>query len=278
MKSNKTSLLFSKVFLYAILVIATLLSIFPFYWMFVMATNSNEVINRIPPAILPGKALVENFTNVLNTIDFFGAMWNTVIIALITTVGVLFLCSLAGFAFAKLHFKGKNILFVAILVTMMIPPQLGLIPQYIIISKLNWLNDFKAIIIPGLIDAFGIFWMRQYISSNVPDELVDAAKIDGCSTFRVYWNITVPIIIPAFATLAIIKFMYVWNDFLWPLVVLRDKEVQTIQVALRGLIDNYVRDNGMILSGTFWATVPLIVIFLLLNKLFIASLTEGSVK
>jgi cellobiose transport system permease protein len=278
MKSNKTNLLFSKVFLYAILVIATLLSIFPFYWMFVMATNTNEVINRIPPAILPGKALVENFTNVLNTIDFFGAMWNTVIIALITTVGVLFLCSLAGFAFAKLHFKGKNILFVAILVTMMIPPQLGLIPQYIIISKLNWLNDFKAIIVPGLIDAFGIFWMRQYISSNVPDELVDAAKIDGCSTFRVYWNITVPIIIPAFATLAIIKFMYVWNDFLWPLVVLRDKEVQTIQVALRGLIDNYVRDNGMILSGTFWATVPLIIIFLLLNKLFIASLTEGSVK
>jgi cellobiose transport system permease protein len=278
MKSNKTNLLFSKVFLYAILVIATLLSIFPFYWMFVMATNTNEVINRIPPAILPGKALVENFTNVLNTIDFFGAMWNTVIIALITTVGVLFLCSLAGFAFAKLHFKGKNILFVAILVTMMIPPQLGLIPQYIIISKLNWLNDFKAIIVPGLIDAFGIFWMRQYISSNVPDELVDAAKIDGCSTIRVYWNITVPIIIPAFATLAIIKFMYVWNDFLWPLVVLRDKEVQTIQVALRGLIDNYVRDNGMILSGTFWATVPLIIIFLLLNKLFIASLTEGSVK
>jgi cellobiose transport system permease protein len=278
MNSNSTKLFISKTFLYVLLVIATLLSIFPFYWMFVMATNTNEVINRIPPAILPGEALVANFTKVVNTIDFFGAMWNSFIVSSITTIGVLFLCSLAGFAFAKLNFKGKNILFVAILVTMMIPPQLGLIPQYIIITKLNWLNDLKAIIVPGLIDAFGIFWMRQYISSNVPDELVDAAKIDGCSTFRVYWNITVPIIIPAFATLAIIKFMYVWNDFLWPLVVLREKESQTIQVALRGLIDNYVRDNGMILSGTFWATVPLVIIFLLLNKMFIASLTEGAVK
>jgi cellobiose transport system permease protein len=269
---------FSKLFLYVILVIATLLSIFPFYWMFVMATNPNEVINRIPPAILPGDALVTNFTNVLNTIDFFGAMWNSFIVSAVTTIGVLFLCSLAGFAFAKLKFKGKNFLFIFILVTMMIPPQLGLIPQYIIISKLNWLNDLKAIIVPGLIDAFGIFWMRQYISSNVPDELVDAAKIDGASIFRIYWNITVPVIIPAFATLAIIKFMYIWNDFLWPLVVLREKETQTIQVALRGLIDNYVRDNGMILSGTFWATVPLVVIFLLLNRLFISSLTEGAVK
>lgn len=243
-----------------------------------MATNTNEVINRIPPAILPGKELVANFTKVLNTIDFFGAMWNTFIVASITTIGVLILSSLAGFAFAKLNFKGKNALFVMILVTMVIPPQLGLIPQYIIISKLNWLSDFKAIIVPGLIDAFGIFWMRQYISSNVPDELIEAAKIDGCSIFRVYWNITVPIIIPAFATLAIIKFMYVWNDFLWPLVVLRDEDSQTIQVALRGLIDNYVRDNGMILSGTFWATVPLVIIFLLFNRLFISSLTEGAVK
>lgn len=278
MKSHSSRLFVSKAFLYSILVIATLLSIFPFYWMFVMATNTNEVINRIPPAILPGKELVANFTKVLNTIDFFGAMWNTFIVASITTIGVLILSSLAGFAFAKLNFKGKNALFVMILVTMVIPPQLGLIPQYIIISKLNWLSDFKAIIVPGLIDAFGIFWMRQYISSNVPDELIEAAKIDGCSIFRVYWNITVPIIIPAFATLAIIKFMYVWNDFLWPLVVLRDEDSQTIQVALRGLIDNYVRDNGMILSGTFWATVPLVIIFLLFNRLFISSLTEGAVK
>lgn len=274
--SNKLSI--SKFFVYALLVIASFLSIFPLYWMFVMATNHNSAINSVPPAFIPGAELVTNFTNVINTIDFWGAIMNSLIVSVVATVGVLFLCSLAGFAFAKFEFKGKNFLFLAILITMTIPPQLGLIPQYIIISKLDWLNDLKAIIVPGLIDAFGIFWMRQYISSNVPNELVDAAKIDGCSNFRIYWNIAVPVIIPAFATLAIIKFMYVWNDFLWPLIVLRDESSFTIQVALRGLIDNYVRDNGMILSGTFWATVPLIVIFLLLNKLFIQSLTEGAVK
>lgn len=268
----------SKVFIYLILAIASFLSIFPLYWMFVMATNHNSVINSVPPAFLPGKELVTNFTNVLNTIDFFGALGNTIIIAAVTTVGVLILCSLAGFAFAKFEFKGKNILFLLVLMTMTIPPQLGLIPQFIIITKLDWLNDLKAIIVPGLIDAFGIFWMRQYISSNVPDELVEAAKIDGCSNIRLYWNIAIPVIIPAFATLAIIKFMYVWNDFLWPLIVLRDQSSHTIQIALRGLIDNYVRDNGMILSGTFWATVPLIIVFILLNRLFIQSLTEGAVK
>lgn len=268
----------SKIFIYFVLAIASFLSIFPLYWMFVMATNHNSAINKVPPAFFPGKELVTNFTNVLNTIDFFGALWNSLIVSTVITIGVLFLCSLAGFAFAKFHFKGKNILFLMVLVTMTIPPQLGLIPQYIIITKLDWLNDLRAIIVPGLIDAFGIFWMRQYISSNVPDELIDAAKIDGCSHFRVYWNIAVPVIIPAFATLAIIKFMYVWNDFLWPLVVLRDQSSHTIQIALRGLIDNYVRDNGMILSGTFWATVPLIIVFLLLNRLFIQSITEGAIK
>ncbi|MGP4041411.1 carbohydrate ABC transporter permease [Gracilibacillus sp. D59] len=274
--SNKVSI--SKMFVYALLAIATFLSIFPLYWMFVMATNHNSAINSVPPAFIPGAELVTNFKKVIDTIDFFGAIWNSLIVSTVTTIGVLFLCSLAGFAFAKFAFKGKDVLFIFILVTMMIPPQLGLIPQYFIITKLDWLNDLKAIIVPGLIDAFGIFWMRQYISSNVPYELVDAAKIDGCSNFRVYWNIAVPVIIPAFATLAIIKFMYIWNDFLWPLVVLREESSFTIQVALRGLIDNYVRDNGMILSGTFWATVPLIIVFLLLNRLFIQSLTEGAVK
>jgi cellobiose transport system permease protein len=127
-------------------------------------------------------------------------------------------------------------------------------------------------------NAFGIFWMRQYISSSVPDELIEAARIDGCSNFRIYWNIIVPVILPAFATLGIIVFMAIWGDYLWPLVVLQDQSTHTIQVALRSLMDDRVRDYGMILSGTFWATVPLIVVFLLFNRLFIKSITDGAVK
>ncbi|AJD92788.1 carbohydrate ABC transporter permease [Jeotgalibacillus haloalkalitolerans] len=264
--------------LYGLLIFAGLVSLFPFYWMFVMATQPNHVINQTPPALLPGAELVTNFTNVLGTIDFFGAMMNSLIVSVAVTAGSLFLCSLAGFAFAKLKFKGRDVLFVLILITMMIPPQLGLIPTYYIISQLGWLSDLKAIIVPGLINAFGIFWMRQYIKEAVPDELIEAARIDGCSIFRVYWNIVTPAILPAFATLGIIVFMNVWNDFLWPLVVLQDQSSHTLQVALRALSDSYNRDYGMILSGTFWATVPLIIVFLLFNKAFISSLTQGAVK
>ncbi|EMT44888.1 carbohydrate ABC transporter permease [Anoxybacillus flavithermus] len=268
----------NKVTIHVLLIIGALLSVFPLYWMFVMATQPNHVINQLPPAVVPGDKLIENFQNVLDNIDFFGAMWNSLIVASLTTIGVLFFCSLAGFAFAKLQFKGRDKLFTVILITMMIPPQLGLIPQYFIITKLGWLNDLKAIIVPGLMNAFGIFWMRQYIKDAIPDELIEAAKIDGCSIFRVYWNIVVPSILPAFATLGILTFMFVWNDFLWPLTVLRDESSYTIQIAIRALQDAYVKDYGMILSGTFWATLPLVVVFLIFNKLFISSLTQGSVK
>ncbi|ADU28950.1 carbohydrate ABC transporter permease [Evansella cellulosilytica] len=267
-----------KSLVYFVLVFGSLASLFPFYYMFVMATRLNREINSVPPPFTPGQDLVGNFQKVLGNIDFFGAMGNSLFVASAVTIGTLFLCSLAGYTFAKLDFKGKNILFGMILVTMMVPPQLGLIPQYYIITTLGWLNDFRAIIVPGLINAFGIFWMRQYIKEGVPFEIIEAAKIDGCSNFRVYWNIVVPMILPAFATLGIIVFMFVWNDFLWPIVVLRDQAVHTLQVALRALNDARQVDYGMIMSGTFWATVPLIIVFLMFNRLFIQSLSEGAVK
>ncbi|MFC4737897.1 carbohydrate ABC transporter permease [Bacillus daqingensis] len=278
MKSEKQKQRTGKILLYIGLGIVSLASLFPFYWMFVMATNPNNLINRNPPVAIPGSELISNFQKVTESIPFFQAMMNSLIVTTTITIGVLILCSLAGFAFAKLHFPGRTLLFVFILGTMMIPPQLGLIPTYFIITELGWLSDLRAVIVPGLMNAFGIFWMRQYISSAVPDELLEAARIDGCSNFRIYWNIVVPVILPAFATLGIIVFMAIWGDYLWPLVVLQDQSTHTIQVALRSLMDDRVRDYGMILSGTFWATVPLIVVFLLFNRLFIKSITDGAVK
>lgn len=268
----------SKVFTYMLLIAGSLFSLFPFYWMFVIATNPTHVVNKIPPAMFPGGDLVKNFQNVLGNIDFFRALLNSFIVSTAVTISVLFLCSLAGYAFAKLRFRGKNLLFIFILVTMMVPSQLGLIPSYIIITKLNWLNDLRAVIVPGMVNAFGIFWMRQYIKESVPDELIEASKIDGCSQFRIYWNVVVPLLLPAFATLGIITYMSIWNDFMWPLVVLKDSSMHTIQVAIRSLNDAYVRDYGMVMSGTFWSTVPLVVIFLIFNKFFIDSLTKGAVK
>ncbi|MDF1509970.1 carbohydrate ABC transporter permease [Robertmurraya sp. DFI.2.37] len=267
-----------RIFVYLFLTLAALVSLFPFYWMFVMATRPSAAYNSIPPTLTPGNMMVENFKKVLNQIDFFGGMWNSFILCAVVTIVVLFISSLAGFAFAKFKFPGKNALFVAILVTMIIPPQLGLIPQYFLISNAGLLDTLPGVMILFFLNPLGIFLMRQYIAEGVPDELIEAAKLDGCSNFKIYWRIVLPIILPAFATLGIIVFTAVWGEFLWQFTILRDPEMYTIQVALAQLSNTNNIDFGMILSGVFWATVPLLVIFLLFNRLFISSITEGSVK
>ncbi|MGM7721563.1 carbohydrate ABC transporter permease [Metabacillus sp. Hm71] len=269
---------FGRQITYGFLIIITILSIFPFYWMFVIGSNQTSAVNSFPPKMIPGADFFENAAKVFNNIDFLAAITNSFIASTAITISVLFFCSLAGFAFAKLHFKGRNYLFIFVIATMMVPTQLGLIPSYMIVSKLGWINSLNAVIVPGMVNAFGVFWMRQYISSTIPDELLDAGRIDGCSNFRLFWNITVPAIRPAIATLGLITFMNVWNDFLWPLVVLKDRSVHTIQIALRTLNSAYFQDFSMILAGTFMATIPILIVFLLFSKHFIAGLTEGSVK
>lgn len=264
--------------IYIVLGFASLASLFPFYWMFVMAMMPSAAYNSIPPVMLPGTKLVENFQRVLDTIPFFQAMWNTIILCTTVTIAVLLISSLAGFAFAKFDFPGKNFFFVGILLTMVIPPQLGLIPQYYLISQLGWLDTLLGAGVIFLLNPLGIFLMRQYISESVPDELMEAAKLDGCSNFRIYWSIVLPIIKPAFATLGIIVFTLVWGEFLWQFTVLRDPASYTLQVALASLNTAFRVDFGMLLSGVFWATVPLIIIFLMFNRLFISSITDGAVK
>ncbi|MDQ0253237.1 cellobiose transport system permease protein [Evansella vedderi] len=267
-----------KILLYIFLTISALLSIFPFYWMFVIGSNTTTAVNRFPPAVVPGGNFGANAALVFERIDFFGAILNSIIISTAVTASVLFFCSLAGFAFSKLHFKGRDALFIFLLATMMIPPQLGLIPNFMIISALGWLDDLRAVIVPAMVTAFGVFWMRQYMSTAVPYELIEAARIDGCSNFRTYWNIALPAVRPGLATLGIFTFMGTWNDFLWPLIVLKDRSVHTIQIALRTLNDVYFTDYSMVLAGTFMATIPILIVFLIFNKQFIAGITDGAVK
>lgn len=269
---------FSRIIMYLFLIAIASLSIFPFYWMFVIGANTTAAINQFPPAFLPGGNFFINAGKVFDRIPFFRALLNSFIVSTSITASVLFFCSLAGFAFAKLEFKGRNFLFIFIIATMMVPAQLGLIPSYIIVSRLGWINSLNAIIVPAMVNAFGVFWMRQYIAATIPNELLDAGRMDGCSNFRLFWNVTMPSIRPAYATLGIITFMNVWNDFLWPLVVLKDRSVHTIQIALRTLNQAYYQDYSMILAGTFMATLPILIVFLIFSKQFIAGLTEGSVK
>lgn len=263
---------------YSALVFFSLCALFPLYWMFVIGSNHTSAVSQFPPAIMPGTEFFVNAGKVFTNINFLQALFNTFIVASLITISVLFFCSLAGFAFAKLKFKGRNGLFIFVLATMMVPAQLGLIPSYMIVSQLGWINTLTALIVPAMVNAFGVFWMRQYISSAVPNELIDAGRMDGCSNFRLYWTVVLPILRPALATLGLITFMNVWNDFLWPLVVLKDRSVHTIQVALKTLNGTYAQDYSMVLNGTFLATLPLLVIFLLFSKQVIAGITEGAIK
>lgn len=268
-----------KLFFYLFLIIGALVSVFPFYWMFVVATNDKDAAFHIPPLLTPGAEFFDNFARVLERTDFFRSMFNSLVVATSVTVSVVFLCTLAGFAFAKYEFPLKKTLFIFVIATMLVPAQLGVLPQYVIMAKLHWIDSYKALIVPAMVNAFGIFWMRQYISSAVHSELLEAGRIDGGGHFRIFWNIAIPVVTPAMATLGILNFMNVWNDFFWPLVVLKNRENYTIQLALQQLFTNKDGiDFGMIMSATFTATLPLLIVFLLFSRWVIAGLTSGAIK
>lgn len=261
-----------------LLMLAVLISVFPFVWTIVMATNTTKDIYKSPPKLTFGSHLLENIRNVLNTIDFFGSMLNTVVVACVTTVLVLFVDSLAAFAFAKFDFPGRKALFGTLLVFMMLPLQLAVLPQFILMSEIGWVGMLKALVWPALSNAFGIFWLRQYIENGVPDELLDAARIDGAGFFRQYWNIALPMMKPALSFLAIYAFVNAWNDYVWPLIVLTNPDHVTLQVELAQLNLGHNTDYSMVMAGVLMAAIPLVVVFSIFARGFIAGATEGAVQ
>ncbi|GAA3848917.1 carbohydrate ABC transporter permease [Streptomyces coacervatus] len=261
-----------------ILILAVVISVFPFLWTIVMATNTTRDIYKSPPKLTFGSHLLENIRHVLHTIDFFGSMFNTVVVASVTTVLVLFVDSLAAFTFAKFDFPGRKVLFGVLLGFMMLPLQLAVLPQFILMSKIGWVGMLKALTLPALANAFGIFWLRQYIENGVPDELLDAARIDGAGFFRQYWNIALPMIRPAMSFLAIYAFVNAWNDYIWPLVVLTNPDHVTLQVELAQLYVGHTTDYSMVMAGVLMAAVPLVVVFTIFARGFIAGATEGAVQ
>jgi cellobiose transport system permease protein len=262
---------------YVILVLAMLASIFPLYWTGVIASRSNEAVSRVPPSLLPGGNLLDNMGRVFEQTNFGKALVNSLIVSTAITVSVLVFCSLAGFAFAKLRFRGRQGLLLVVVASMMVPTQLGIIPLYIIIGELGWSGRLPAIIVPSMVTAFGVFWMRQFIGEAIPDELIDAARMDGCHTARVFWHVVIPAIRPAAAVLGLFTFMGAWNDFFWPLVVLTPDN-PTVQVALSTLSAGYFQDYALILAATALATVPVLVVFLVLGRFIIGGLMEGAIR
>ncbi|PWJ49021.1 carbohydrate ABC transporter membrane protein 2, CUT1 family [Quadrisphaera granulorum] len=261
-----------------VLWVGVVVALFPFYWSVVMATNTTRDIFSTPPKLVPGTHLLENLQNVFARIDFWGALGNTALVAVVTTGAVLTLDSLAAFAFSKFEFPGRRALFGLLLLLFMLPAQLSLIPQFIIMRELGFVGQLQALVLPAAANAFGVFWMRQYMSTSVPDEVLDAARMDGCGFFRQWWHVALPTTRPGLAFLAIFTFVAAWNDYVWPLIVLVNPNVQTLQTSLAQLNVSFGTDYSMVMAGALLAVIPIMVAFLFLSRWFVADGVAGALK
>jgi multiple sugar transport system permease protein len=264
---------------YLVVAIGAAMMLGPFYFMLVFATHGNREILSMPPPLWFGDALLDNLRQLLTSLPHFwkNVGWS-VYIALASTLLNLFFCSLAGYAFAMYRFPGREWLFGAVMATMLLPAFVGMIPTALIMSWLGWMDQPRALYIPGACGALGIFLMRQYIESAIPRELIDAARIDGCGEFAIYWRIVLPLIGPALGTLGLITFIGSWNNFIGPLIVIRDMEMYTIPLALRSLQGTGQIPWGAISAGSAIAVLPLLALFMVASRRLIEGLTAGAVK
>lgn len=263
---------------YTILTAFVLISAFPFYWSFLIGSKDNDFVFSGSLNLVPGPNFLDNVKRVLESdINFWGATLNSLIAATSTSVSVVLLSTLAGFSFAKLRFKGRRGLLVSVIATMAVPTQLGIVPLYLVMTKLNLQGNLLAIILPGLVTAFGVFWMTQYLQDALPDELIDAARVDGCNLIRTFWHVAMPAARPAAAMLFLFTFVGSWTNFMWPYVIL-DRASGTLPVALQGLQSQYYTDYPLILTGALLSIVPLLLIFVLAGKQLVAGIMAGAVK
>ncbi len=263
---------------YTLLAVVVLISVFPVYWTFVAASNDNSEISRMPPTLLPGPHLLDNLGKVFSQTQMLLALTNSLVVSATVTASVVFTSTLAGFALAKLRFRGRQGLLALVVATLLVPPQLGIIPLFIMMA--NWFdltNNVLALILPAAASAFGVFFMRQYLLTALPIELLEAGRIDGCSTLRLYWHMVLPAARPAMAVLGMLTFLAVWNDFFWPLVVMTPQN-PTVQVALSSLAGGYIRDYSLVLAGALVSTLPVLLVFVLLGRQILHGIMEGAVK
>ena len=251
----------------------------PFYFMFVFATHTNTEILSVPPPLWFGSALLDNLNDLVSQRPHF---WRSVGLSLwiagASTVLNLFLCSLGGYGFAMYEFAGRDRLFGALMATMLLPSFVGMIPFVLMMKELDWLNSTRALIVPGACSAFGIFLMRQYIGSAVPRELVEAARMDGCSEFGIYWRVVLPLIGPAMGTLGLVTFIGAYNNFVGALLVMSDMEMFTAPLVLRSLQGTGQTPWGAISAGSAITVQPLLVLFVFYTRRLIEGLTAGAVK
>lgn len=253
---------------HVLLISGAVIMIIPFIWMVSTALKTFAESMQVPPTMWPTELIFSNFTQVFEAINFFQYYWNSILVTLGRTVGQLFFCSLTAFVFARMDFPGKNILFILILSVLMVPSQIVMIPSYVVMRELGWINTFYALITPGIFSAFGVFLLRQFFMV-IPRELDEAAKMDGCSFFGIYWRIILPLSKPALVALSIFAIISTWNDFLWPLIVTNSDDMRVLSIGIASFQGQYNTQFPLLMSGALMATAPMIIIFIFLQKYFI---------
>ncbi|MCD2500044.1 carbohydrate ABC transporter permease [Microbacterium nymphoidis] len=264
---------------YGVLGAFLLACLFPYYWSLLIGSGDSYTIRDPHMSWIPGGNLWENMQKVMTdpAVNFWQALWNSVWSSAVIAASVVFFSTLAGWAFAKLKFTGSNVLLVFVIATMAVPMQLGVVPLYILFSDLGWTGQIGAIIVPALTSAFGVFWMTQYLRQSVPDELIEAARVDGATQFRTFLTVGLPAARPAAAMLALFTFVSSWNNFFWPFIVL-DRSNPTLPVALSLLQSNYFVDYSVVLAGVLLSTIPLLILFVFAGKQLVSGIMAGAVK
>jgi len=265
------------VLLYATLVLGALLALLPMLWMLSASLMPTGEANSYPPRLVPSRVTLEHYRDLFTRLNLGRYLVNSAIVALVVTASSVLVNSMAGYAFSKLRFRGRDRLFRLMSVGLVVPVQVAMLPLFLLMKSLGLINTYWGVIIPGMASIFGIFLVRQYALS-FPSELLDAARIDGAGEFRIYWSVAMPALRPILATLAIWTFLSTWNDFMWPLIVLSDERRFTLPVALASLVGEHVQDTELMMAGSVLTVMPVLLVFLFLQRYYIAGITAGSVK
>lgn len=270
--------LLGKAVMWAALISGVLVTVFPFVWSLMMSTHDRTTMFSSGLNLSLSDQLVNNYYRLLDTMDFWVGMLNSFSVSIIGTVASLLFCSMCGYALAVFEFRGRKVLFTMMICSMMLPPILTLIPYYMVIDTIGLTNTHLAVWLPFSINPFGIFLIRQYTVASVPKDLLEAAKLDGASAFRTYWSVVLPLLRPGLATLAIVQFVFLWNNFLQPLVVLTSSDKMVITQMLRSVQGIPNTPWGALMLGTFISVLPLILIYMTASRQMISGLTSGAVK
>jgi multiple sugar transport system permease protein len=265
------------VFLHVLLVIGAVLTLAPLVWMVCASLMPTGDANTFPPPFFPRRVTFEHYADLFTRLNLARSFMNSVLITVLATVGSVVVVSMAGYAFAKLRFRGRDPLFRSLSLALVVPAQVGMLPLFLLLRELGLVNTYAGAIIPYLASVFGIFMVRQYVLS-LPDELLDAARVDGAGEWRIFWAIVVPVIRPILVTLAAFTFLSAWNDFMWPLIVLTDGAKYTLPVALANLSGEHVQDTELMMAGSVITTLPALLVFLAFQRIYVRGILAGSLK